>query len=83
MAWIDHQGRLTGQLFLGNQLLENSEMILPPKDNPLALFSHLSLEELGTGSLLDPKETKYIFSKDRMKYLHQIASLGEGEISHE
>ncbi len=66
MAWNDHQGRLTGQLILGNQLLKTSQVLLPPRDNPLALFSHLSLEELGSGSLLDRKETKYIFSKDRM-----------------
>lgn len=69
MAWINHQGRLTGQLIQGNQLLETSAVILPPKNNHLALFSHLSLEDLGPGSLLDRKETKYIFSKDRMKSL--------------
>lgn len=83
MAWINHQGRLTGQLILGNRLPETSEVVLPPRNNPLALFSHLSLEELGSGSLLDRKDTKYIFPKDRMKSLHQIASLGKGVISHE
>lgn len=69
MTWINLQGPLSGQLISESRMLETSSMILLPRINPTGAFSSLSLEELGTASLLERQETKYLLPMNRLEIL--------------
>ena len=63
------QNRLIDYSTTENYSLKFNDYFLSFRDNPLDLFSTLSLEELGEAALLDRKETKFIFPEKSLPAL--------------
>jgi hypothetical protein len=66
MKLIDLRKQLPSQPGSGKKFPKHPGVSFPSRNHPIDLFPSLSLEELGTASLLERQETKYFFPKDKL-----------------